>query len=116
MNKLNPRRGEIWFVDLDPTRGHEQARKRPCLVISTNQFNQSHRAMAGILPLTTKEKSIPWFVKIEPPEGGLKQTSFVICDQLRMVSHDRFIGRAIGTINNATLLAIEYRLKILFEL
>jgi len=34
-----PARGEIWLVDLNPTRGHEQAGKRPALVVSVDLFN-----------------------------------------------------------------------------
>jgi mRNA-degrading endonuclease toxin of MazEF toxin-antitoxin module len=33
-------RGEIWLIDLNPIRGHEQAGKRPCLVVSVDLFHQ----------------------------------------------------------------------------
>ena len=36
-----PLHGEVWLVDLNPTRGQEQAGKRPVLVVSTNGFNKS---------------------------------------------------------------------------
>ena len=40
MTTLKPSRGDIWLADLNPVRGHEQAGKRPCLVMSVDLFNQ----------------------------------------------------------------------------
>jgi mRNA interferase MazF len=116
MNKIKPCRGDIWFIDLDPTVGHEQANKRPCLIVSTNQFNHGPKRMVGMLPITTKSKLMSWLVKIEPPEGGVKQTSFIICDQLRMTSCERLIGTSLGSVSEATLRAVEDKIRILFEL
>ena len=48
-----PLRGEVWLVDLDPTRGREQAGKRPALVISTNEFNGSPADLVVIVPITS---------------------------------------------------------------
>lgn len=45
-------RGEIWFADLDPTHGHEQAGRRPVLIISDDAYNRSRVAMVVALPLT----------------------------------------------------------------
>ena len=49
-----PQRGEIWMVDLDPTRGHEQAGMRPALVVSTDIFNASPAEMVTVLPTTSR--------------------------------------------------------------
>ena len=51
-----PNRGDVWIVDLDPTKGHEQAGKRPCLVISVDIFNQGPADLVMVLPITTKAK------------------------------------------------------------
>jgi mRNA interferase MazF len=47
-------RGEIWLADLNPSRGHEQAGKRPCLIISVNMFNQGAAGLVVVLPITSK--------------------------------------------------------------
>jgi mRNA interferase MazF len=71
-------RGEIWSTDLNPVRGYEQAGKRPCLVVSVDLFHQGASGLAIVLPVTSKSKGIPFYVRIDPPEGGVKMPSFII--------------------------------------
>ena len=108
-------RGEVWLVNLDPTRGREQAGKRPALVISTNGFNKSPADLVVVVPVTSKDKSIPWHVPIQPPEGGTKTKSFIMCEAVRSVSKDRMVERW-GTVSTAILNEVEDRLRILFDL
>ena len=91
MSNPNPRpyRGQIWWVNLDPVVGHEQAKKRPCIVISDNIFNTGSSGLVVIIPITSKFKKLSWLVKIEPPEGGLHIISYVLCHQIRTVSLKR---------------------------
>ena len=79
----------MWLVDLNPVRGHEQAGKRPSLVISVDLFNQGASGLVVVLPLTSKEKGIPFHVELNPPEGGLKVRSFVKCEDVRSISVER---------------------------
>jgi hypothetical protein len=72
------RRGEIWMVDLDPTLGHEQAGKRPALVLSVDSFNASPADLVTVLPVTSKARAIRTRIPITPPEGGLGLPSYVI--------------------------------------
>jgi mRNA interferase MazF len=108
-------RGEIWLADLNPVRGREQAGKRPCLVISVNQFNQGPADLVVVLPITSKDKRIPLHVKIQPPEGGLTMDSFVKCEDVRSISVDR-LEKRYGTVSRETLAAVEDRLRILMGL
>src|SRR5947209_20597997 len=85
-------RGDVWFVDLDPTRGHEQAGRRPALVVSVDKFNHGPADLVVILPLTTKANGISFNVEIDPPVGGLKQKSFAKCDDIRSISKQRLLG------------------------
>ena len=71
-------RGEVWLVNFDSTRGREQAGKRPALVVSTNGFNKSPAELVVVIPITSKDKKIPWHVPIEPPEGGAKTKNFIM--------------------------------------
>lgn len=111
-----PHRGEIWLVELDPTRGHEQAKKRPCVVISHDSFNQGASGLVVILPLTSKFKKNSWLVLASPPEGGLDVTSYIICYQIRTVALERFAKRPLGVIKSDTMEAILARLRILLAL
>ena len=116
MNKLKPNLGECWITNLNPTIGHEQAKIRLCLIISTNTFNHGPADLVVILPITTKMRKIWWHVKINPPEGGLKKTSFIICNQIRTISKQRLQGKPLGKVNPKTINEIEKRIKILLEL
>lgn len=115
MSKI-PLRGDIWYVDLDPTRGHEQAKKRPCLVISADTYNKGKTELAVVLPITSRYRPLSWLVEIHPPESGLNKVSYVICNQIRTVSLDRFDEIPIGKISENTFPKIEQRLKMLLYL
>jgi mRNA interferase MazF len=106
MSTTAPTRGEIWFVDLNPVRGHEQAGIRPALIISATTFNHGPANLVTVLPITTKDRSIPSHVKIKPTTSTLQKTSFIICEQIRTISQDRLTKR-VGVINKDTLQSVE---------
>jgi mRNA interferase MazF len=103
-------RGEIWLADLNPTRGHEQAGQRPCLVISVDLFNKGPAGLCVVLPVTTKKKDILWHVPVAPAESGLKLTSYVKCEDIRSISLER-LSRRLGSVSAAVLYTIEYRIS-----
>ena len=70
-----PSRGEVWVVELDPARGHEQRGTRPALVVSTDAFNNGPAGLVLVAPMTTRDRRIPVRVRIDPPEGGVRETS-----------------------------------------
>lgn len=111
---INLLRGEVWFVDLNPTKGHEQAGKCPGLVISDDIFNAGPAGLVVILPLTTKNKNIPLHERIDPPDGGLTEVSYVKCEDIRSVSQQRLLSR-IGRVQKERLKAIEEKVKILLS-
>lgn len=110
-----PSRGEIWLVNLDPTTGHEQAKRRPCLILSTNQFNHGASGLAIVVPLTSKNKQNPLHILVNPPDGGLSVSSFLLPEQIRAVSLERFSGNSLGKVNQLTLQILEDMLKDLLE-
>lgn len=54
-----PARGQVWTVDLNPVRGHEQAGHRPCVVVSADQFNRGSADLVVIVPLTSRYRPLP---------------------------------------------------------
>jgi mRNA interferase MazF len=108
-------RGEIWLFDPDPVRGHEQGGRRPALVISADRYNEGRAELVVVVPLTTRDRGIPLWVAIEPPEGGLTRRSLVQCDAVRSVSTAR-LHRRLGRIGAATLAAVEDSLRIVLDL
>ncbi|MBI1976494.1 MAG: type II toxin-antitoxin system PemK/MazF family toxin [Candidatus Omnitrophica bacterium] len=108
-------RGEIWLADLSPIRGHEQAGRRPVLVISDDLFNEGPAGLVVVLPITTTIRGIPLHVTLQPPEGGLKTTSAVLCEAIRSISKERCLKKW-GRVPIETLFQVEDRLKILLGL
>jgi mRNA interferase MazF len=115
MSLPKPSRGEIWFLNLDPTQGREQAGSRPALVISVDAFNQGPADLVVVLPVTSVAKGIPFHVPVSPPEGGVRQPSFIKCEDVRSVSRSRLQERW-GTVGPQTMAAVEDRLRILMGL
>jgi mRNA interferase MazF len=110
-----PRRGEVWLVELDPTRGHEQAGRRPALVISHDVFNEGPSDLVLVLPLTTRLRSIPVHVRVSPPQGGLHAPSAILCDGIRSISRDRLV-ECWGPVSPTTLREASHALKVLLAL
>jgi mRNA interferase MazF len=93
-----PRRGEVYWVQLDPTVGTEIAKTRPAVVISNDVGNQySERVI--VAPTTSRhtERVYPFEVHVPAGEGGLPQESKVLLDQIRSVDKRR-LGRRLGTL------------------
>jgi mRNA interferase MazF len=107
-----PSRGEIWLVDLNPTVGREQAKKRPCLVLSADSLNHGYAGLCIVVPLTSKDKKNPLHIPILPNEGGVMVKSFILSEQIRAVSHERF-SNYLGFVEEKTLLKVEFTLKAL---
>lgn len=116
MNKFKIARGDIWYVDLDPTVGHEQAKKRPCLIVSPTTFNQGPSELVVVLPLTSKYRSLSWFIALEAKECGLPVRSYIICNQVRTVSIERISGHCLGTVSTHVIAQVESRLRILLNI
>ncbi|MFO8056917.1 MAG: type II toxin-antitoxin system PemK/MazF family toxin [bacterium] len=108
-------RGDIWRADLDPTTGHEQGRTRPCLIMSENSFNNGPANLVIIIPLTTTNRSIPLHVEIHPTEGGISNTSYILCDQLRTISTTR-LKECWGQVSDDTMIEVEKRVRQLLGL
>ena len=113
---IKPSYGEIWLVALDPTIGREQAKTRPCLVVSDDRLNNSSAGLAFIVPITSQNKKIPWHIEITSPEGGLKKTSYIMCEHMKSLSHLRFRGNRLGIVQENTMAAIKARLRLLCDL
>jgi mRNA interferase MazF len=97
-------RGDIWMFNPDPTRGNEIGKKiRPAMVISNDTFNNGPAGLVIVIPLTTKDKKIPCHIPIHPKDGGVKETSFAMCEQIRCISKIRLIEKW-GYVRNQVVL------------
>lgn len=91
------RRGDVFLVRLDPTRGGEIHKSRPCVVVSPDDLN-AHVRTVIVAPLTTGGFAYPFRV---PCRFGGK-TGFVVIDQIRAVDVERF-AKKLGRLSPTTL-------------
>ena len=62
-------RGDVWLVDLSPVRGHEQAGRRPALIVSDDLFNRGPAGLVIVAPITSTIRAIPSHVRLSPRRG-----------------------------------------------
>ena len=74
-----PDRGDIVWVDFDPQSGHEQAGRRPALIVSPRSYNRKV-GLALLCPITSQRKGYPFET---PLPGDLKVTGVVLADQIK---------------------------------
>ncbi len=93
-----PRRGEVYWVSLDPTIGTEIAKTRPGVVISNDIGNQySDRVIVAPISSADTKKVYPFEVLLRPSEGVVPKEAKVLLDQIRTVDKMR-LGRRIGAL------------------
>jgi mRNA interferase MazF len=92
-----PSRGEVFLVELDPTRGREIRKTRPCVVLSPDELNH-HLATVIVAPMTTGGHAYPF--RVTTRFGG--KTGRVALDQLRTVDRER-LRKRLGILPANTL-------------
>ena len=92
-----PRRGEVFLIALDPTRGTEIQKTRPCVVVSPDDLN-AHLRTVIIAPMTTVTHRYPFRV----PCRFSGKNGQVVTDQLRTVDRERLV-RHLGRLSEATM-------------
>jgi mRNA interferase MazF len=96
---------EIYLIGLDPTKGHELQKTRPCLVISPNEMNKTIGTII-IAPMTTKSHNYPTRVGLE--FQGKK--GWIVLDQIRTVDKSRMIKK-LGVIKSKEIQKVKEILR-----
>ena len=87
------RRGDVYWVNLDPVIGSEIGRRRPAVVIQNEAANRSS-ATVTVIPLTSSiTKVYPFQVLVPADEAGLSHPSKALCEQVRTLSRQRLTER-----------------------
>lgn len=108
----DPRRGEIYWVSLDPTIGSESAKTRPGLVISNDIGNQyADRVIVALITSAGASKVYPFEVQIEAGEGGIDKPSKVLLDQIRTLDKAR-LGRKIGALSRERMEQVSAAIRL----
>jgi mRNA interferase MazF len=103
------KRGDIYFVNLNPVQGREQAGQRPVLVLSIDAINRQPLVVTVVVG--TKGENIsrdyPTNVRIPPEASGLPIETVFLCFQIRSLDPKRFPERPAGRLRDAELLKVE---------
>ena len=84
IKKYIPEQGDIVYLNLEPTKGHEQSGIRPAVVISNNVFNKNTK-MAIVCPITSNDKEFPTHYKLE---DTTKIHGSVLCEHIRSIDYE----------------------------
>jgi mRNA interferase MazF len=96
---------DVFWVDLNPTIGHEIKKVRPCIIISPNEMNSNIDTVI-IAPMTTKSRNYPTRIKID----FNKKTGWVVLDQIRTIDKIRLKEKA-GHLREEEIVNIKDILK-----
>ncbi|MGD0224100.1 MAG: type II toxin-antitoxin system PemK/MazF family toxin [Terriglobia bacterium] len=108
---MKPRRGEVWWVRLDPTLGSEIKKTRPCLVMGANVLNERRHTVV-VVPLSTAPQAAP---PVLVPVVCSGRRVVAVVDQIRAVAKERLTHK-MGEISLADLGSVEEALRIVLEL
>lgn len=97
-----PTHGSVVWVQLDPTRGREQAGTRPAVVLSSAGYLDAVPDLAIVVPVTTRDRGWPHHVELTGRDLSLKRASFAMTEQPRTISRHR-ITRHAGRVDKATM-------------
>ncbi len=93
-------RGEIYFVDLSPVQGREQAGRRPVLVISRDEINQQPLVVTVVIGTKGENlrRDFPTNVRVPADVSGLPMETVFLCFQVRSLDQTRFSLRHAGEL------------------
>ena len=86
------------------------------LIVSADPINQSPADIVVAVPLTARRRGIPTHVEVRPPDGGLRDVSYAICEQVRSLAVERLGSRPFGSVPASVMTAVEDRLRLLLSL
>ena len=104
-------RGDVLLIDLDPVKGSEQGKTRPCLVVQ-NDIGNKFAPTTIIAAITSNTgKSYPFTVFVKQGDGNLTKDSLVLCNQIRTISTQDRLVKKLGSFKADTMKKVNEALK-----
>ncbi len=103
-------------MKLDPTRGSELRKTRPCVVVQRDAANRAGRTTL-VCPLSDAQGKQPSVIRIPVAAGtgGTTKDSMILCDQLRVIDRLRIVGE-IGTLPPELMQRVNAGLRVILDL
>lgn len=105
------RRGDIVIVELDPTRGHELRKTRPCVVVQNDVGNRNSNTTV-VAPATTTHRGYPFEVQVAAEESDFIDDSSVRLDQIRTIDISERIQFVAGHLPVSIMREIDSALQL----
>jgi len=113
------KRGMVIDIDLNPTKGSETGKIRPCVVVTNDVYNQ-RVPVIQVVPITNwdeKKSLIQTNISLEPSgENGLTKNSIADCLQTRPIDYQYRLVKIRGQLSENKLIEIDRALKLVFDL
>jgi mRNA interferase MazF len=106
-----PERGDLVWLQFTPQRGHEQAGRRPALVLSPRAYNRKV-GLALVCPVTSQVKGYPF--EVELPDG-LAVGGAILCDQIKNLDWRARKARRLDRVPAAVMAAVTARVLVLVD-
>lgn len=111
VERFHPRRGFIYWVDLEPVGGSEQGKKRPCLVLQNDVGNAaSTTTIVACITSHLPSRRYPFHVWL--PDALLAKQSVVLGEQLRTVATERFDAEVLAVCPETVMKEVEQAIRV----
>lgn len=110
-------RGQIYFVELSPSQGREQAGRRPVLVVSSDAINRQPLVVTVVVGTSGENipRDYPTNVRVPAAESGLPKDTVFLCFQIRSLDSGRF-GEPAGRLPTARMEEVGRALRLSLDL
>jgi mRNA interferase MazF len=106
-----PRRGEVYWADLEPVVGSEQGGKRPVIIVQNDIGNQ-HSSTTVVVPVTSSTAKVWYRVNVQLPDGVLPRPSVAKCSQVRTIDKRRLTSGPVARLDDETMIAMNEALLV----
>ena len=115
-NKMNIRRGDIYYADLSPVIGSEQGGLRPVLIVQNDVGNKySPTVIAAAITSKMSKSKLPTHIDLQGMEVGLAKDSIVLLEQVRTIDKKR-LKEKMGHLDDATMISVNNAIQVSFGL
>jgi mRNA interferase MazF len=106
------KRGDIYFAQLDPTRGSEIQKTRPVVIVSNDVANRAS-SLVTIVPLSSNVSRVfPFEVALTAEQSGLPKDSKAMAQQIRTIDKSRLSHQRSGHLKPKQLTALDEALRL----
>lgn len=97
---------QVWSIDFDPQVGHEQAGRRPGIVVASTFACSSITGLVIVVPCTTTLRGLPY-----QPRVNLTRPSAAMCDQVKSISRDRLAHLLPVTLTKEEIAEVRFAVR-----